>query len=278
MRVAVESSCFSVAVRHPVAEDVPGGGCRWHHRERHRGLLVALVSPSRSRKIDGVVVIAGAARRGAPARHEIRWRGVTLRRSAAMTVTDDAMAGVDRFNGEFDDVLAAAQRGAPWAFERVWVALSPVVTGYLRTQGSQEPEDLTSEVFVAVLRNIGRFAGTEAGFRSWVFTIAHRRLLDERRTLGRRPVFADIAEAADLPSGDDVEAAAERLQRTAWVREVCERLSPDQRDVLLLRLLGRLTVEEVAAAVGKTPVAVKALQRRGFRAIGRTLAYEEVPL
>jgi len=188
------------------------------------------------------------------------------------------MAGVDRFNGEFDDVLAGAQRGAPWAFERIWTALSPVVTGYLRTQGSHEPDDLASEVFLAVLRNIGRFVGTEAGFRSWVFTIAHRRLLDERRSLGRRPVFADIAEAADQPAGDDVEVAVERSQGTAWVLEMCERLSPDQRDVLLLRLLGRLTVEEVAAAIGKTPVAVKALQRRGFRAIGRSLAYEEVPL
>jgi RNA polymerase sigma factor (sigma-70 family) len=188
------------------------------------------------------------------------------------------MAGVDRFNGEFDGVLAAAQRGAPWAFERIWTALSPVVTGYLRAQGAQEPEDLTSEVFVAVLRNVGRFTGTEAGFRSWVFTIAHRRLLDERRGLGRRPAFTGLAAAADRPATDDVEEAVELAQRTAWVRELCEQLSPDQRDVLLLRLLGRLTVEEVAAALGKTTVAVKALQRRGFRAIGRTLALEEVSL
>jgi RNA polymerase sigma-70 factor (ECF subfamily) len=62
------------------------------------------------------------------------------------------------------------------------------------------------------------------------------------------------------------------------VRAACDRLSPDQRDVLLMRLLGRLTVEEVAAALDKTPEAVKALQRRGFRAIGRDLAREGVPL
>lgn len=188
------------------------------------------------------------------------------------------MAGVDRFNGEFEAVLEAAQRGAPWAFERIWTALSPVVTGYLRAQGAHEADDLTSEVFVAVLRNIDRFAGTEAGFRSWVFTIAHRRLLDERRSLGRRPAFTPLTDALDRPAADDVEQTVELAQRTAWVRELCEQLSSDQRDVLLLRLLGRLTVEEVAAALGKTPVAVKALQRRGFRAIGRTLALEEVSL
>ena len=89
----------------------------------------------------------------------------------------------DRFDGEFDDVIAGARAGSPRAFERIFTTLAPVVTGYLRLQGAAEPEDLTSEVFVAVLRNVGSFDGDEAGFRSWVFTIAHRRLLDERRRL-----------------------------------------------------------------------------------------------
>jgi RNA polymerase sigma-70 factor (ECF subfamily) len=111
-----------------------------------------------------------------------------------------------------------------------------------------------------------------------VFTIAHRRLQDERRGLGRRPSFTVLSEAQDVPGPEDVEAAVERSERTAWVRELCEQLSPDQRDVLLLRLLGRLTIDEVATALGKTPVAVKALQRRGLRAIGRILDLEEVSL
>jgi RNA polymerase sigma-70 factor, ECF subfamily len=188
------------------------------------------------------------------------------------------MTGVDRFNGEFDAVLAAAQRGAPWAFERMFVALSPVVAGYLRAQGAIEAEDLTSEVFVAVLRNVRRFSGDEAGFRSWVFTIAHRRLSDERRSVGRRPQFTDLTAVLDQPAPDDVAATVETSLGTDWARELCDRLSPDQRDVLLLRLFGRLTVDEVAAALGKTSVSVKALQRRGFRAIARALALEEVPL
>lgn len=188
------------------------------------------------------------------------------------------MAGTDRFDGDFDAVLVGARSGAPWAFERIFVALSPVVTGYLRVQGAHEPEDLCSEVFVAVLRNVHGFEGDEAGFRSWVFTIAHRRLLDERRSLGRRPTMTALTEALDLAGSDDVEATVERSLRVEWVRDLCEQLAPDQRDVLLLRLLGRLTVDEVASALDKSSVAVKALQRRGFRAIGRLLAVEEVPL
>src|SRR5262245_57193259 len=103
----------------------------------------------------------------------------------------------DRFGGEFDAVLIAAQDGAPWALERVFTTLAPVVTGYLRLQGSAEPEDLTSEVFLAVLRNLHGFQGDEPGFRSWVFTIAHRRLLDERRRQGRRPPHEPLVGAAE---------------------------------------------------------------------------------
>jgi RNA polymerase sigma factor (sigma-70 family) len=184
----------------------------------------------------------------------------------------------DRFDGEFDTVIAGARAGSPRAFERIFTALAPVVEGYLRLQGAAEPDDLTSEVFVAVLRNLGTFEGDEPGFRSWVFTIAHRRLLDERRRAVRRPAPVPLAEAPERPAPDDVEDTVERALGTAQVRALCERLSADQRDVLLMRLLGRLTVDEVAVALGKTPGAVKALQRRGFLAISRLIEREGVPL
>jgi RNA polymerase sigma factor (sigma-70 family) len=184
----------------------------------------------------------------------------------------------DRFGGRFGDVLAGARRGERWGLEQIFTALSPVVAGYLRTQGATEADDLTSEVFVAVLRNLHRFEGDEAAFRSWVFTIAHRRLLDERRRLRRRPPPEPLLAVHERPASDDVEDAVARALATQRVRALCERLTTDQRDVLLLRLLGRLTVDEIAAALDKTPEAVKALQRRGFLAIGRLLQREGVPL
>ncbi|HEX6420072.1 MAG TPA: sigma-70 family RNA polymerase sigma factor [Acidimicrobiales bacterium] len=188
------------------------------------------------------------------------------------------MAQHDRFDGEFDGVIAAARAGSPLAFERIFTALSPVVLGYLRLQGASEPEDLTSEVFLAVLRNLGSFEGDEANFRSWVFTIAHRRLQDERRRAYRKPAPAPLAETPERAAPDDVERTVEGLMGADQVRALCDRLSPDQRDVLLMRLLGRLTVDEVAGALGKTPGSVKALQRRGFRAISRLIEREGVPL
>jgi RNA polymerase sigma factor (sigma-70 family) len=188
------------------------------------------------------------------------------------------MAQRDRFDGQFDVVIAAARAGSPGAFERIFEALAPVVEGYLRLQGAAEPEDLTSEVFMAVVRNLASFEGDEAGFRSWVFTIAHRRLLDSRRRAARRPTPAPLDEAPEQRAPDDVEDSVEQALGRARVQALCERLSPDQRDVLLMRLLGHLTVEEVAAALGKTPGSVKALQRRGFLAISRLIEREGVPL
>jgi len=200
------------------------------------------------------------------------------------------MGHADRFDGQFEAVLVAAQRGAPTAMETIFTTLSPVVLGYLRLQGSREPEDLTSEVFVAVLRNLDSFVGDEPGFRSWVFTIAHRRLLDERRRLARRPnvepLFGDVdgggvggaGDTLALLAPDDVEGDVEAALSVERVRSLCDQLAPDQRDVLLLRLLGRLTIDEVALSLGKTPGAVKALQRRGVAAVGRLLEREGVPL
>jgi RNA polymerase sigma-70 factor (ECF subfamily) len=69
----------------------------------------------------------------------------------------------------------------PWAFERLYADLAPVVAGYLRVQGAAEPEDLTSEVFLGVFTGIDSFEDSETQFRSWVFTIAYSRLVDERR-------------------------------------------------------------------------------------------------
>lgn len=181
------------------------------------------------------------------------------------------MTGQDGFDGEFPAVIAAARKRAPWALERIYTTFSPAVAGMLRAQGAAEPDDLTSEVFVGVLRNVGAFDGNEAGFRSWVFTIAYRRLADERRKHRRRPPPEPLDTIEDVPSPIDVEADVGRAIAADRVRRLCERLAPRQRDVLVLRLFGRLTVTEVARVIDTSPRAVKALQRRGYETIARML-------
>ena len=184
----------------------------------------------------------------------------------------------DHVGEPFETVLAAAQAGASWAAERLWTSLAPKVAGYLRIQGAADPDDLTSEVFLGVFRSLGTFSGTEDQFRSWVFTIAHRRLTDDRRRTARRPPPAWGLQPDVGPPATSAEHDALCQLSTERVRVLCERLVPDQRDVLLLRLLGGLTVDEVAAALGKSQGAVKALQRRAVVAARKIVDQEGVPL
>jgi RNA polymerase sigma-70 factor (ECF subfamily) len=180
----------------------------------------------------------------------------------------------DRFDGQFDSVISRARIGEPRALEEIFQALSPVVVGYLRLQGCREPEDLTSEVFVGVLRNLDSFDGDEQAFRSWVFTIAQRRLSDERRRRIRRPTPEPLSEVHDPVAAEDVEAMVAQRLETDQIRSLCAHLPHDQRDVVLLRLLGRLTVDDIARTLGKTQGGVKALQRRGFHTLGRMIDSE----
>ncbi len=192
---------------------------------------------------------------------------------------------------DFDALLAEVQAGRPSAWDRCYRWLAPAVGGYLRMQGAREVDDLTSEVFLAIFRNIGTFSGTEANFRSWVFVIAHRRLQDERRRRFRRPAADPLDEgsierlgrmaAADpgCPAPDtSAETEALRAISTDRVGELCARLAPDQREVVLLRVLGDLTVDQVAEVLGKSSGAVKQLQRRAFEALRRLVDREGVPL
>jgi RNA polymerase sigma factor (sigma-70 family) len=176
----------------------------------------------------------------------------------------------------FERVLSAAKGDAPWAYEQLYRSLSPSICGYLRIQGVADPEDLTSEVFLGAFRGIGAFHGDETQFRSWVFTIAHRRLTDERRARGCRPAMT----GDELPetAGGDVEEEALRRLSADRVRALCAGLAPDQGDVLLLRFVSGLTCEAIAGVLGKNVGAVKALQRRGLCALRKTLEREGVPL
>jgi RNA polymerase sigma factor (sigma-70 family) len=168
----------------------------------------------------------------------------------------------------FDSVLSAARAGADWAWKRIYDDLAGSVVGYLRVHGASDPEDLAGEAFLHVVRDLPRFAPTsddpERDFRAWVFTIVHRRLLDARRARSRRPPPAPLESVAEPVGGDVAEDAGHRLDRRR-VLALLEDLPPDQRTVLLLRILGDMTIEEIARAVGKRPGAVKALQRRGLK-------------
>lgn len=169
------------------------------------------------------------------------------------------------------DLIGDAKRGDESAWEQIYSTLAGPVTGYLRSRGAADPEDLCSEVFFQVARDIHRFDGNADKFRSWVFVIAHRRLIDARRAAKRRPELADEAvDAVDLEGGD-VEAEVMASMGNAWTARVLEALTEEQQQVLTLRIVADLSLEETADVMGKRVGAVKALQRRALIAAKRHL-------
>lgn len=179
---------------------------------------------------------------------------------------------------QFESVLAAARAGAGWAFERLYEEFHPALLRYFASRARREAEDLASEVWLGVAERLGSFEGGEREFRSWMFTIAHRRLADHWSAGGRRVAFQldDDDEAAppahDDPAGEVVDAVAahEAAARIAAV------LNPTQAEVVLLRLVAGLDVEEVAAILHKRPGTIRVIQHRAVQRLIREISLEDV--
>jgi RNA polymerase sigma-70 factor (ECF subfamily) len=174
------------------------------------------------------------------------------------------------------DALDAAMDGHAWALRVVYDDLAPRVHGYFVARGARDPEDLTSEVFLTVFPRLSKLEGGVAGLRTLVFSVAHARLVDDLRRRSRQPEATPYEPERDLrstPSSEDEAAIGLGTQRAM---ALLSRLPEDQRNVVLLRHLGDLTIEEVAQALGKSPGAIKQLQRRGLLTLRDLVAREGV--
>lgn len=177
------------------------------------------------------------------------------------------MAPTPTSSALLDDLVVAARSGGGWAFGRIWELLAPKVRGYIRARGAMEPDDLTSEVFLQAFSGLGDFDGDGEAFKRWLFTIAHRRLVDDLRTRARRGVEAAYDDAADPRWAASAEDTALEHLFPQQLRALLAGLTPDQREVLLLRVLGDLSIEEVAAVSGRSEAATRSLFRRAAESL-----------
>ena len=140
----------------------------------------------------------------------------------------------------------------------------------------EKAEDVTSETFEAVCRNLGSYrAGTD--FEAWLFTIAHRRVADHFRRRYRRqevaldeassPADGGQARSGALPAVAGPEEAVLAAERRAEVAGAFRRLRPDQQEVLALRVLGGLTAAQVGEVLGKSEGAVRVAQHRALQSL-----------
>ena len=172
---------------------------------------------------------------------------------------------------------SGAKAGADWALTILYRDLHPRVLGYLAAREPAEAEDLASDVWLDVATGIGRFRGDEDGFRAWVFTIARRRVLDLRRRASvrrERPLPQDLL-GGDRASGDAEREGMASLETDATLALIAT-LPPDQCDVVLLRVIGDLSVADVARILDKRPGAIRALQHRALKNLARIVSREAV--
>lgn len=162
----------------------------------------------------------------------------------------------------------------PAGHEWLWRRFARQVTAFARVRGSDDPEGITNEVFLAVFRSLERFAGDEDAFVALLFTVARNKVVDELRRRERRPRTSALTAAPDPMGGNTEDEALAGLG--ASTRELLELLTDDQREVLVLRLVADLSLEQTAAITGRTVNATKALQHRAVNTLRRKKSAEAV--
>jgi RNA polymerase sigma-70 factor, ECF subfamily len=162
------------------------------------------------------------------------------------------------------DEVEAPGQADEGVFSAAYREFSPAVLGYLRARNVEDPEGTTQEVFLALYPQLGRVRGGAKGIKSLVFSIAHARYVDEYRRRVKAPPTTDYDPEADPRCAASAEDQLLAAESTANVNALLGTLQQDQQEVLALRIVADLSLETTAEIMGKTPGAIKQLQRRAL--------------
>ena len=145
---------------------------------------------------------------------------------------------------------------------------------YYRVGDRQTAEDLTSEVFLRMLRFIGGFHPPSSTFQSWLFQIARNLATDHFRKTGKQN-YVPLEENLTMPH-EDLDTTVDRRLTNEGLRQALTKLTDDQRDVVVLRFVAGMPITEVAQALNKSEDAIKGLQYRALIALRGILAEWEI--
>jgi RNA polymerase sigma-70 factor (ECF subfamily) len=169
---------------------------------------------------------------------------------------------------DLDAALQAGRNGDQWAMTRVFRAVHPSLLHYVRRHAPDVAEDLVAETWMAAAKGFSSFEGDLDQFRAWLFVIARRRMADHYRSRSRRPGMTPLThEALTMPGADDI--AIEALSTDQAIEALVRDLPSDQAEVVLLRVVADLGVEQVAKIMGRSPGSVRVLQHRALRHLAK---------
>jgi RNA polymerase sigma-70 factor (ECF subfamily) len=174
-----------------------------------------------------------------------------------------------------DIAVEAAQLGDEAAFARVYRAVQPGLLRYLAVLVGADAEDVASETWAQVCRDLGTFRGDGDGFRGWVATIGRHRALDHLRARGRRPIGSvSVEDLVALPAAEDTAGVAFESLSTAAAIALIRSLPQDQAEAVLLRSVMGLDATSAGKVLGKRPGAVRTAAYRGLKALAARLDSE----
>lgn len=168
-----------------------------------------------------------------------------------------------------EDLMAAGHDDAGLLFSAAYRSFSPAVAGYLRAGGVEDPEGVTHDVFLALYPRLKAVRGGTQGLRVLIFSIAHARLVDHHRRRSRMPALAEYDPGRDGRLSASAEDDA--LDGNADALALLEGLREDHREVLRLRIIAELSVNEVAHIMQKSPGAITQLQHRAMASLRNQL-------
>ncbi|MFJ3333800.1 RNA polymerase sigma factor [Streptomyces sp. NPDC086766] len=175
-------------------------------------------------------------------------------------------------DGELGAAVARAQDGDEAAFAVAYRIVQPGLLGYLRGLVGDDAEDVASDAWLEIARDLGRFKGDGAGFRGWTATIARHRALDHLRRRSVRPRAAALeAELFDLPAPYDTHDQALESLSTERALDLVRALPRDQAEAVLLRVVVGLDGPAAARVLGKRPGAVRTAAYRGLKRLADRL-------
>ncbi|AJC56403.1 MULTISPECIES: RNA polymerase sigma factor [Streptomyces] len=176
-------------------------------------------------------------------------------------------------DGRLTVAVQAAQEGDETAFRLVYRAIHPRLLGYVRTLvGEADAEDVASEAWLQITRDLVRFSGDADRFRGWTARIARNRALDHIRMRGRRPAIGgDETELTDTPAASDTAGEALEALGTGHTFRLIGRLPQDQAEAVTLRVVVGLDAKSAAQVLGKRPGAVRTAAHRGLKKLAELL-------
>jgi len=171
-----------------------------------------------------------------------------------------------RADDQLSAAVLAAQAGEEEAFSELYQVVQPGLLRYLSVLVGRDAEDIASETWLQVCRDLHSFAGDGDGFRGWVVTIGRHRGLDHLRSRSRRPTDPTPWDALlAVPGRDDTAVQAEEALSTAAALSLIGELPQEQAEAVLLRAVIGLDAKSAAAVLGKSPGAVRTSAYRGLK-------------